>query len=60
MTNYTEAELIERFNEIAAIREHDGGMTKQAAERAAYYDWRREVGKVVVPEVIREMVRKFR
>ena len=60
-SEYTEVELIERYEEIAAIMEHDGGMTRESAENAAYYEWRKIVGReVVVPEVIRERVRKFK
>ena len=59
--NYTETELIELYEERAAIREHDGGMTREDAEEAAYYDWRRIVGQgVSVTDIIREKVRKFR
>jgi len=57
----TEAELIELYEERAAIMEHDGGMTRGAAENAAYYEWRKVVGReVVVPEVIRDKARKFK
>ena len=57
----TEAELIEIYEERAAIMEFDGGMTREAAENAAYYEWRRTVGReVVVPEAIRERVRKWK
>ena len=59
--NYTEDELIELFDERAAIREFDGGMSRKDAEREAYYDLRRLVGNdVYIPEAIRELVRKFR
>ena len=56
----SEHDLIHLFLEIAAIREYDGGMSREAAERAAYYDWRKIVGRdVVVPEFIRERAKKF-
>jgi hypothetical protein len=58
MTNYTEADLIELWEERAAIREFDGGMTREAAEQAAYWEWRKRFGKVKVPDVIRESVSK--
>jgi hypothetical protein len=58
---YTEAELIELWHERAAIREYDGGLDRERAEQAAYYDLRRIVGQgVAVPEVVRDAVRKFR
>jgi hypothetical protein len=61
MMEWTEQELIELYEERAAIMQHDGGMTQEAAENAAYYEWRRTVGRgVVVPDVIRGRVRKFR
>jgi hypothetical protein len=57
----TEAELIEIYEERAAIMEFDGGMTREAAENAAYYEWRKIVGRgVVVPDGIRDKVRKFK
>ena len=56
MNNYTEEELVERWEEIAAIREFDGEMTRQAAERAALFDLRREVGMdVPVPKAIQSI-----
>jgi hypothetical protein len=57
--DYTEEELIELYEERAAIMEHDGGLTRDRAEKAAYYDWRKQVGNVVVPAVIRDKARKF-
>jgi hypothetical protein len=58
---YTESELIELWHERAAIREYDGGLDRERAEEAAYYDLRRIVGQgVAVPEVVRGAVRKFR
>ena len=57
----TEAELIELYSERAAIMHFDGGLSIEAAENAAYYEWRKIVGReVVTPEVIRERVRKFK
>lgn len=56
-----ELDLIELYEERAAIREYDGGMTREQAEEAAYYDWRKLVGpRAKVPKVIREKVRKFK
>ena len=58
---YTEAELIEIFEERAAIREFEGGMRRDLAEKAAYWDWRKIVGnKVKVPEEIKKLANKFR
>ena len=57
--DYTEDELIELYEERCAIMEHDGGLTREKAEKAAYWDWRKQVGNVVVPAVIRERARKF-
>lgn len=58
---YTEQELIEIFEERAAIREYEAGMSRSDAEKAAYFDWRKIVGKEVkVPDEIRKIVAKFR
>jgi hypothetical protein len=58
--NYTEQDLIELWEERAAIREFDGGMTREAAEKAAYWDVKNMLGrKVKMPESIRDRVRKF-
>ena len=57
----TEAELIEIYDERAAVREFDGDMTKPEAEAAAYQDWRKIVGpKVPAPKQIQEVVVKAR
>lgn len=58
---YTEADLIEIYEERAAIREYDGLMERRQAEQAAYFDWRKIVGNdVVVPDHIRKLAGKFR
>jgi len=57
---YTEDELIDLWEQIAAVREYDGEMTRKDAERAAYFDWRNIVGNVPVSEVMRDRVRKFK
>jgi hypothetical protein len=57
---YTEAELIDLWEQIAAIREYDGEMTREDAEQAAYFDWRVIVGNVPAPEAMRDSVRKFK
>lgn len=58
---FTEQELIEIFEERAAIREYDAGISRSEAEKAAYFDWRKIVGdKVKVPEEIRKLASKFK
>ncbi len=59
VSNYTEAELIELYEERAAIMEYDGGLTRREAEQAAYWELRKLVGREGVPERVREMGRKF-
>jgi len=60
VVSLSEEELVFFYHERCAIMQHDGGMTQEAAENAAYYEWRRTVGRgVVVPDVIREKVKKF-
>jgi len=55
-TDYTEDELIELYEERAAIMELDGGLPRKEAERRAYWDWRKTVGyRTVVPVRIREL-----
>jgi len=55
ISTYSEADLIELYEDRVAVRIFDGGMEVKAAERAAYFDWRRWVGKdVVAPIWIRE------
>jgi len=57
---YTESDLIELFEERAAIREFDGGMRRDLAEQAAYWDVQNMLGRSVkMPEEIRDRVRKF-
>lgn len=40
-TKRTMADVLEHFTERAAIREHDGGLSRAEAERAALDDVRR-------------------
>jgi hypothetical protein len=54
---WTEQALIETYEERAAIMEFDGGLTRQKAERAAYFDWRKQFPKAIVPEAIRQKLR---
>lgn len=60
MADYTPAELIELFNERAAVREYDGGMRRKEAEQAAYWDVKKLVGEVKLPREIFEVIRKFK
>lgn len=53
----TDSDLIELYEERVAIRIYDGEMPERLALRAAYFDLRRLVGNVPVPEVIRDRVR---
>lgn len=57
---WTEAELIDLYEEMAAIREYDGGKGRREAEQAAYWDLRKLVGREMVPESVRELGRKFK
>lgn len=60
-TEHTEQDLIELYEERAAIMEYDGLMERRQAEQSAYWDWRRQVGKdVKVPDEIRKLAGKFR
>jgi len=59
--DWTEQELIDLYEERAAIREYDGGMTRKDAERAAYFDWRVIVGRgVAAPKWIVERAKLIR
>lgn len=56
-----ETELIEIYEERAAIREYDGGLPRPEAERAAYFDWRRIVGRgIAAPDYIIERARLYK
>lgn len=69
----TDDELTELFDERAAIREFDGvtsseldrmtesqrELHRRAAEQAAYWDLRKLLGDVKLPEAIKEKARKF-
>jgi hypothetical protein len=56
-------QLIERFNERAAIMEYCGGMKRPAAELASYAEVKKLVGRhsdgraVALPEEIRKTVK---
>jgi hypothetical protein len=54
---WTNKQLLEFYEERAAIMEFDGNMPRKQAERAAYYDWRKQFPGLVVPEQIRNKVR---
>jgi hypothetical protein len=69
----TDDELAELFDERAGIREFDGvtafeldrmtaaqrDLHRRAAEQAAYWDLRKLLGDVKLPEAILEKARKF-
>lgn len=73
MNEYTDAELIELYDERAGIREFDGmtcheldRMTpaqrvvhRKACEQAAYWDLRKLLGDVEFPAEILDRARKF-
>ena len=52
-----EEQILELWNERAAIMEFEANMTRTQAERAAYYDLRKVLGRFVVPDVIREKLK---
>ena len=54
----TDEELLELWNERAAIREHDGGQSKRQAEYRAAKDLQRMFGQM--PDVIRRTVQQSR
>lgn len=56
-TELDEEHIIFLFEERCSIMEYDGNMRRDLAERAAYFDLRKVLGKFDVPEVIREKVR---
>jgi len=53
----TERDLVEMYEERAAIIEHDGGLPRHLAEQKAYWQWRQMVGQgVKAPEAIVNIV----
>ena len=52
-----EEQILELWNERAAIMEFEANMTRTQAERAAYYDLRKVLGKFNVPKEIREKLK---
>ena len=60
MTIWTESELVELYEERAAVAEFDGGLPREQAEQQAYFGWRQIVGPgVPVPDHIRKLAKKF-
>lgn len=58
---WTEDELVELYEERAAVREFDGGMNRDVAEKAAYWDWRIIVGRHrAVPDAIQQRAKRFK
>lgn len=43
-------DLHELFTHRAAVAEHDGGLTTEAAEKLAFHELRAELGRVAAPE----------
>lgn len=57
----TDAQMIEIFEERAAIAEYDGKLPRHEAEIAAYRDLRKQLGQgVAVPVAIQETVKRAR
>ena len=53
----TERDLVELYEERAAILEYDGGLPRHIAEQKAYWHWRQMVGQgVKAPEAIINIV----
>ena len=53
----TDRDLIELYEERAAIIEYDGGLPRHIAEQQAYWQWRQMVGAgVKAPEAIVRVV----
>lgn len=57
--NLTEDQIIEIWQERSSIME-ENGMTRELADKRAYYDLRNLIGTVPVPKVIRDAVRGFK
>lgn len=56
----SEQDIIEFFDERAAIYEFDGGLSRSESEHRAYHDLRRWYGtKFAVPQSITKLVRKW-
>ena len=57
--DWTELDLIELYEERAAIIEYDGQQPRHIAEQQAYWQWRQTVGPgVAAPKKVQEIVRK--
>jgi hypothetical protein len=55
--NWTERDLIELYEERAAILEHDAKLSRKEAEKQAYWQWRQLVGQgVPAPKRVQEIV----
>jgi len=53
----TERDLVELYEERAAIIEYNGGVPRHIAEQKAYWQWRQMVGQgVKAPEAIINIV----
>jgi hypothetical protein len=54
----TDRDLIELYEERAAILEHDGGLPRHLAEQKAYWQWRQIVGKCKAPQHVIDTVER--
>lgn len=53
---YSERELVEWYEERAAILEYDARLPKQEAQKQAYWQWRSRFPGHAAPQVIRDWV----
>ena len=56
----TERDLIELYEERAAILEYDGGLPRHIAEQQAYWQGRQMVGRCKAPQQIIDTVENAR
>ena len=49
-------DLLELFNERAAILEFDAGLPRAEAEKRAYFELRRIYGRQAIPEEVKEIM----
>jgi hypothetical protein len=57
MQMWAERDLIELYEERAAILEHDAKLPRKEAEKQAYWQWRQLVGQgVPAPKRVQEIV----
>lgn len=56
MSEWTDEDLAEWWNERAAIQHFDGGLDRREAEKRAYFAIKKEFGRV--PKVVVDWMRK--